>query len=264
MFFNMTNGGAELAFKIVRYGSEEELMKSTPPNNTIGVVTSTPFPSWIFSAEEPESSEDNMLWIQTGNDSLLKFNALKKNSIIICPLSVKQYNNGTWEYITAKTYLNKWIDWTVDIILFDNGTTIEWIYKNATLTQDNDNNSYFQLKTANSYESVSSVTSELIQLNHQEVIEIVYQNCVAGGSGAEIRLSVIDESGNIAIDESGNNVTIAKNFSDYAQPRTFELNISNLIPGNYSIQIKITNWSSDSGASSCKIPSVKIYALKSS
>lgn len=52
------------------------------------------------------------VWISTGPSSIAPFNALKKNGIMVYPLSAKQYVNGAWVRKTAKTYQNgALVDW---------------------------------------------------------------------------------------------------------------------------------------------------------
>lgn len=44
------------------------------------------------------------VWIATGTSSDSKFNALKKNGIVVCPLTAKQYVSGVWAYKDAFIY----------------------------------------------------------------------------------------------------------------------------------------------------------------
>jgi hypothetical protein len=61
-----------------------------------------------------------MVWISTGTSSTAPFNALKKNGIMVYPVSAKQYISGAWVDKTAKSYQNgKWVNWYT--LLFDNG-----------------------------------------------------------------------------------------------------------------------------------------------
>ena len=61
--------------------------------------------------------EEGTVWIQTGTTSLVAMNALKKNSIQVCPLNAKQYVGGAWALKDAETYQGgKWKDWAYWII----------------------------------------------------------------------------------------------------------------------------------------------------
>jgi hypothetical protein len=133
MIFNMTNGGgsngaATLNFKVVAYDSEEALLATTPIENTIGVVTTTPITSWSFSYIEPENKGDGMVWFSVGANSDIKFNALKKNELQVYLLDAKQYVGGTFTNVTAMIYQNSiWCDiWHGE--LYDTGNE----YKNVT------------------------------------------------------------------------------------------------------------------------------------
>lgn len=101
-------GGASLNFKVVGGTTAP----SNPKENTIWVNTDAEISSWVFSATEPESPEEGMLWISTDTSSPVEFNALKKNSIQVYPLSAKQYVGGALVGKTAKTYQGgTWVDW---------------------------------------------------------------------------------------------------------------------------------------------------------
>ena len=113
MIFDLSGGagGIRLNFKIVRYESESELMDATPQENTIGVVTTTKISSWLLSPAEPPSPNTNMVWIKIGGSSVTEFNALKKNGIIIRPISAWQYLSGIWTEVSAMIYQNGWKTW---------------------------------------------------------------------------------------------------------------------------------------------------------
>lgn len=105
MILNMNGGGgAVLNFKVGSYDSEEALLAATPSENTIGIITTTPVTSWIFSAAEPVVFENGMVWIVTGTYCDTEFNALKKNGIQVYPLHAKQYISGAWVDVTAMSY----------------------------------------------------------------------------------------------------------------------------------------------------------------
>lgn len=71
-------------------------------------------------------AEEGHVWISTGTTSRVAFNALKKNGILICPMAAKQYIDGAWVSVSAKTYQRgKWVDWTV--FAFNNGDLCEGI-----------------------------------------------------------------------------------------------------------------------------------------
>jgi hypothetical protein len=97
-------GGASLNFNVKGYATEELLMAATPKENTIGIITTTPITSWIFSATEPAEPVEGMAWIATGTSSTVEFGALKKNGIRVYPISAKQYVNGKWGAVNAYIY----------------------------------------------------------------------------------------------------------------------------------------------------------------
>lgn len=92
-----------------------------PKENTIWVDTGTEITGWIFSAAQPEGQE-GLLWIKTAAFSSARFNALKKNTLTVYPLSARQYNSGTWEKVTAKIWQNgAWVEWIPENALYYHG-----------------------------------------------------------------------------------------------------------------------------------------------
>jgi hypothetical protein len=113
-------GGGGLNFKVVGGTTAP----SNPKENMIWVNTSTAITDYVFSATQP-SSVSGRVWISTDTSSTVEFNALKKHSIMVYPLSAKQYVSGAWVNKAAKSYQNgKWVDWWLGE-LFDNGNQWE-------------------------------------------------------------------------------------------------------------------------------------------
>jgi hypothetical protein len=107
-------GGASLNFKVVGNPQPE-----TAKDNTIWVDTDVKITGWVFSATEPETPAEGMVWISTGTSSAVKFNALKKNVIMVCPVAAKQYVSGAWVEKDAKSYQGgQWVDWFTGTYLF--------------------------------------------------------------------------------------------------------------------------------------------------
>ena len=102
-------GLQSLSFEVVGNPQPEN-----PKANTIWVDTDVEITGWDFSAAEPANPVEGMVWFSTGTESAVAFNALKENSVMVYPLSAKQYVSGAWVNVTAKSYLNgAWVDWFV-------------------------------------------------------------------------------------------------------------------------------------------------------
>lgn len=122
---NLGGGSGGLNFKVVAYKTEGELLSSTPNENTIGVITTTPITALIFSPVKPQSLLDGGVWISTGTSSAVAFNAIKaKNkAILLYPISAMQYVDGTWSDVVAKSYQgDAWVAWW-NGQLYENGNT---------------------------------------------------------------------------------------------------------------------------------------------
>ena len=107
------SGGANpLNFVVKPYPSETELKADKPRENTVGVITTTTMTSWVFSASEPTNPDVGMVWVCVGTSSAVEFNALKKNTLQVYPINVKQYEGGKFVDKTAFSYQNgEWVDW---------------------------------------------------------------------------------------------------------------------------------------------------------
>lgn len=102
-------GLQSLSFEVVGNPQPEN-----PKANTIWVDTDVEITGWDFSAAEPANPVEGMVWFSTGTASSVAFNALKENSVMVYPMSAKQYSGGAWVNVTAKSYLNgAWVDWFV-------------------------------------------------------------------------------------------------------------------------------------------------------
>ena len=118
--FKHGSGGSVLNFKVVPYATEELMKAATPKENTIGIITTTPITSWIFSATEPTEPAEGMVWIATGTPSDVAFNALKKNEILVYPSFAKQYVGGAWVDVAAKSHQGgEWVEWFSGTYLYN-------------------------------------------------------------------------------------------------------------------------------------------------
>lgn len=130
MIFNMSGGGgAGLNFKVVGNPQPEN-----PSENTIWLNTDAEITGWIFNATQPESPVGGHVWITIGASGQVQFNAIKKNSIIVYPISAKQYIAGVWTDVTAKIYQNgAWVDWITYLFKDGDGALVEFGTTGSTI-----------------------------------------------------------------------------------------------------------------------------------
>lgn len=99
--------GGGLNFKVV--GNPQP---TNPKENTIWLNTDVDITGCSFRAERPEGMAEGEVWISTGTESQVAFNALKKSTIMVYPLAAKQMQGGTLVDVTAQSYQNgAWVDW---------------------------------------------------------------------------------------------------------------------------------------------------------
>lgn len=134
---NLGGGSGGLNFKVV--GNPQP---ANAKENTIWVNTDTPVAGYYFSATQPENMAEGEVWILTGTESDVAFNALKKNGIHVYPISSKQYVGGALVDKTVKSYQNgEWVDWWDGSTLYDNGDEVAaitggWECVGGTLTRN--------------------------------------------------------------------------------------------------------------------------------
>lgn len=115
-------GGGSLLLTVNAYASEDAI-PATAAENTVAVITATNITSWTFSPTEPESPAEGMVWAVVGLTGKLVFNALKKNGIVLYPVSARQYIGGAWADKPAKIFQDgAWVDWWIEGTLYDRGT----------------------------------------------------------------------------------------------------------------------------------------------
>ena len=119
-FFKL--GGAGLNFKIVGAATQP----ASPKENTIWINTSTSIKNWQFAVSQPTKRADGTalqngdLWIKTGIDTNVEFNAVKKNAIKLKLVDSYQWNGSAWIAKTAKIYINsKWTD--LSFVMYEKG-----------------------------------------------------------------------------------------------------------------------------------------------
>ena len=107
------SGGSELNFEVVGGTTQPE----NPKENTIWVNTDVEISSWVFSVTEPAEPEVGIVWFCISDFSPVEFNALKKNTLQVYPISAKQYVSNEWKDIPVLNYDGEeWKEWKVSIL----------------------------------------------------------------------------------------------------------------------------------------------------
>lgn len=230
-----------LDLRIRAYATEEAMLSANPRENTIGVVTDK-VDRWIFSPREPEEAEEGLLWITTGNASAAAFNALRKNSIRLCPIQARQYAEGLWQTVPARSFLGgEWIRWAADRKIYESGVS----HINLTLTNAAQADGYLALSLGKN--SSAKVVSDPVLLAGQAKLVVRFQ--ALGGEGTfagGIRARVWDTEDEVVA--SSGRVT--------GSSGTILLDISAL-SGEYKVGVYANN-SSGSYTGTCRVTEIGI------
>lgn len=227
-FKHGTGGGTALNFKVV--GSTTE--PSSPKENTIWVNTEKEITGWSFGATEPASPAEGMVWFTLALESPVAFNAAKKNTVMLYPVSASQYVGGAWASRDAYAYINnQWVQFSsviLDLYLYDNGTAnAEFTLSNATL-----NDSYILLSMPKSG-SASATTKETYALDKYTKCEVDYSNFECSSSTAHPTLYLTVKN------EAGENV--ASNSVSNSKGHSGTLSLSLALTGQHSITVSASN-----------------------
>lgn len=194
-FKHGAGGSNPLNFKIVSYATEEELLAASPKENTIGIVTSDTITSWIFSDTEPTETIEGMVWISTGTSSPTTFNALKKNTLQVYPLSAKQYIGGAWVDKTAKSYQGgAWVDWILDINILEKGVNTASNWSGGSYQSDG-TMKFTRPTNSNPYTQYTKTTYDL---THYNVLEVVITAVGNGYTAVGVMNAQTDSSSEVA------------------------------------------------------------------
>lgn len=99
------SGGGGLNFKVVGGLTQP----ADPTENMLWVKTAAEITGYVIAASAPATAAEGTVMIFTGTASLVAFNALKKNQLMVYPGAVKMYSTGAWANMDASIYQDgKW------------------------------------------------------------------------------------------------------------------------------------------------------------
>ena len=184
------SGGVGLNFKVV---NGYDTPPSNPTENTIWVNTGVAITSWMFSATQPENPSQGMVWFSVGTSSPMALNALKKNTIMMYPISAKIYNSGAWSEKEAKTYRNgEWVAWFPEGAIYVDGAFAMPVVAadrggsgRGTVTP---NDGYFLLKMGTASYSAQAITESPVSIDGFTTMTVTYNSVLPVNSGTEVKL----------------------------------------------------------------------------
>ena len=180
MIINESCGGAGLNLKIV--GNPKP---TNPKGNTIWVNTDTAINGYAFSATQPTNPVEGIVWIKTGTPSPTAINVDKKNTVMLYPISCKQYVSGSWVDKTAKTYLNgQWQGW--GMFLYNYGETdLSFTFTTNSFSENSclASNHIYLVATYKSQANVTAAAEPAIDLTPYSIAKIEMSATLTEGSG---------------------------------------------------------------------------------
>ena len=112
--FKHGSGSLPLNFKVVGGTTEH----SNPKENMLWVNTDVKISGYYFTTTQPQNMAEGEVWFYSKPEYSTKFNALKKNTLEVGPVSAKQMVSGELKEVEAKIYQNgQWKGLTHDLYL---------------------------------------------------------------------------------------------------------------------------------------------------
>lgn len=228
---NLGGGSGGLNFKVVGYATEAELLADTPKENTIGIITTNKITGWMFAAADPAEPVEGMVYITTGKKSDIAFNALKKNGIMVYPMSAKQYVSGAWVDVTAMSYQGgEWASWGK--YLYDNGAIEGYSF---TISDDDgggdssvsDNGTYLSVSVGENLYALFRSTQKIDVTKYNTLrMQITNASMVIDSNRLWFGLS---SSTNV----EGNGMTAKSTYASFSGNKELSVDISNITESMY-------------------------------
>lgn len=135
--------------------------------------------------EEGNFVQTGTVWVKTGTSETASFNALKKNSIMVYPISAVQRINGYWEEKPVKiSRSGKWngfIDWDAYLYRYDHPNNPSWIgLANTTVSINSEGILVAQSTTMSSHCAFGM--AEAIDVTNVSAIRILYSSETNNGN----------------------------------------------------------------------------------
>lgn len=202
-------------------------------------------------------AQEGVVWFKTVAESMVGFNALKQNGVVVHPISAKQYQSGAFVDVTAKSYQGgAWVDWIR--YLYHEGdeytgitggwTSDGWTAGTETVVAVTKQNTYILLGKSTTVNSRHIMATEK-RLSFTEEIKTV---CVLAET-----VKVKDGCFNIrltSVTSKDNPVVTILTSGTAGTTETFRLDVSGVSPGEYYVML-------DCYTSSSITRQAKIYAI---
>lgn len=232
---------------------------TAPAANTVWVNTDTDINGYAFSATEPTSPVEGMVWIGVGNTSPAAMNVGKKDIVMLYPAACQQYISGAWVKKDAQVYTGGvWHELAAGLRIIANGIyddniTGGWVAGSKKYTSAS--GQYDPVALAASYETTgSSLTFKLEgtgykiyngsvlsaeDIDFTELKQITFKGTVNGVQGQGVALSVMNRSDNYTqTDAVARVVAVEDAESANVSARAFEVTLDvSSINGSYALAV---------------------------
>lgn len=211
----------------------------------------------ILEGNKPNSVPEGTVWFKTVEESVVGFNALKKNRVMVHPVSAKQYQSGAFADVTAKSYQGgAWVDWIR--YLYHEGdeytgitggwTSDGWTAGTETVVAATKHNTYILLGESTTERSrhITAVEKKLSFTENTKAVCVLAETVKTSDGCFNIRLTSETSKDNPV-------ATILTN-GTVGETETFRLDVSGVSPGEYYVML-------DCYTSNAMTRQAKIYSI---
>lgn len=221
-----TEGGGGLNFRVV----DGLTQPGDPKENMIWVYTEG-MTGWYMQPTKPENMQPGEVWISTGTGSSVSFNVLKKNSIMVYPISAQQNINGEIKGVTATIYQNgNWRPWIA--YLYDKGNEYEDFTGGWTISgigKKEAERIYLGQDQKYAAQDNKATTNNKFNFSGSEIIEVHFGYFSSTTSSGYCEVRLVDDDNNIAASKT-------HSYSDGNDVNDFVLTLQST-PGEYYVQV---------------------------
>lgn len=179
------------------YGTGLSLNITAPAKVSIGirVAPGTTVSNLVFKPQLEKGSTatsfvkgdaTGMVWITTGAVSPAAMNVDKKHTVMVYPISCKQYVSGSWADKTAKTYQGgQWHDW--GMFLYNYGETdLDFTFTTNSFSENSGlaSNHIYLVATYKSQANVTAAAEPAIDLTPYSIAKVEMSATLTDGTGS--------------------------------------------------------------------------------
>lgn len=176
------SGGGGILLNIEQYTSG---FPATANENTVGIVSNehVAINGYVISATQPSNPANGLVWIKENTLSPAPLSITRDGNVIIYPIAVKQYYDGTWEHsgFESKIYVGGTWKQLRKYLVTNGVRNVEWSRESSTRVKwaEDTGNNYITFGNTGGTVDTAMCTSERLDLVGWKTIYIDWKGSFA-------------------------------------------------------------------------------------